>query len=230
MAGICARVGGWHIVSGGIKEAGANTVVKAHTGAMEEVHATPGDGKCQFGEFRSLANSLQRVAILQLPIRGGFPRKSFLEHLGCDRRGFNCVYANAWAEVNGQRAGHTAQGGLARSVGDKVLLGQPCVNAADIEDAAPCGFQLGEEGLCEEEGGEEVHIEGAMPVDARERFRTAEDLDGRVVDQGVEATPIETATDCAEDGVGIGFIGNDAPGRMRGTLSPALKFWAPQTI
>lgn len=80
------------------------------------------------------------------------------------------------------------------------------MDAADVEHTALDRFQFGEQSLGKEKGCKQIDVEGLAPVLPGKIVRTAEYLDGGVIDESFEAMAIQTLTDAAEEFGGIDFV------------------------
>lgn len=126
----------------GVIESPCDAAVEADAGAVEEAHAACGDGEREASDFFGLADALLRMTVFELGVEFRLAGEAGLEHVGFDGGWFDGVDAHARAEVDGQRAGHTGQGGLAGGVGDEVLFGEPGVDAADVDHTSFGHFEF----------------------------------------------------------------------------------------
>ena len=93
------------------------------------------------------------------------------------------------------------------------------MDAADVDDAAFGLFQFRQQCLAEQKGGEQVDVQGGLPVLAGKAIGAAKDLDGGVVDEDVELTA-ERTVECGIDLAGVGFV-LDVAGQVSGDVGRA---------
>jgi len=103
--------------------------------------------------------------------------------------------------------GEAADGGLAGGVGGGVGQGDEALDAADVDDAALCRLQLGQEAGDHVEDAVEVHCERGIPVFPRGGvFHLAAADDAGIVHQRVDRA--QFPLDPLGEGIDIGAVGD----------------------
>ena len=135
------------------------------------------------------------------------PFEAGLQHGGRHGCRLHGVHPDTPSKVDSHRAGHAAKRSLAGRIGHEIRLGQSGVDAADVHHATACCFQLWQQGLRTKKWRHDVDIERRLPVLSCQGAHATQPLNSCVVDEGMQASPLQYLTNTRHNLIGIVRVG-----------------------
>src|SRR5690606_1412513 len=154
--------------SGSVVEAAADTAVERDNRSVQEWDLTFSQRQGEARDFLRGADASGRMALGQPAELFRLPREPRPQHVGLDGGRLDAVDPDATPQLHRHRAGQSTQCRLARRIGDEARLGQPRMDAADVEHRPAGTVQFAEERLCPDEWGNDVDVQRRSPVLAGE--------------------------------------------------------------